>query len=483
MAIYNSFNELSKSIGEKASIPERPVVCIQGLGFVGTAMAAAVAKARNSEGDPWFNVIGIDLPNKDSLSKIDSINMGRLPFKCSDKKLESALKEASSEGNLIATSDPNAYVLASVIVVDVHLDVSYKGGDPKLESESFRKAIKTLGEHISKDCLIIIETTVPPGTSEKIVAPELVSALKKRNLPENSFLLAHSYERVMPGKHYLDSITSFWRVYSGHTNEAADACEDFLSKIIDVKNYPLSRISSTKGSELGKVLENSYRAVNIAFMDEWGRFAEEIGVDIFEVIDAIRKRPTHSNIRTPGFGVGGYCLTKDPLLAKITTKDLLGIKGMDFPFSTMAVSTNNRMPLVSLDKLQVLLGGTLKGRVIMLLGISYLQDIGDTRYSPSQIFVENARLRGAEVICHDPLLDYWPELDEKLPATLPSPERSDAIVFAVPHNEYRDLDITVWLNGKKPLILDTFNILSREQRYDLRDLGCRVYSIGRGDNL
>ena len=94
-------------------------------------------------------------------------------------------------------------------------------------------------------------------------------------------------------------------------------------KIINIKDYPLSRLKNTISSECGKVLENSYRAVNIAFMEEWGRFAEDANIDIYEIVKSIRLRPTHQNIRQPGFGVGGYCLTKDPLFAKIASKDIL----------------------------------------------------------------------------------------------------------------------------------------------------------------
>ena len=120
----------------------------------------------------------------------------------------------------------------------------------------------------------------------------------------------------MPGKNYFDSIVNYWRVYAGIDDESAKKCEKFLKKIINTKDYPLTRLSDTTSSETAKVLENSYRAANIAFIEEWGRFAEDIGIDIFEIIESIRMRPTHSNIRQPGFGVGGYCLTKDPILQK-----------------------------------------------------------------------------------------------------------------------------------------------------------------------
>ena len=110
-----------------------------------------------------------------------------------------------------------------------------------------------------------------------------------------------------------------------------------------------------------------------------------MGIDLFEIIDAIRFRPTHSNIRQPGFGVGGYCLTKDPLFAKITRKEIL-IKGHDFLFSTNAVKVNSAMPLQSLRKLNEYFKNNLNGKRLLIMGITYREDIGDTRFSPSETF-------------------------------------------------------------------------------------------------
>lgn len=435
--IIKTFYDLTKSVGRQVPEFDQPAVCVQGLGFVGTAMAIAIADARSPAQSPYFNVIGIDQPTRDGWSKIGAINAGRLPFRSADAKLYAALKKAHSVGNLIATADPEVYSLASTIVVDVH----YEPHNSSLGIDDFRAAIRDAARFMQPGCLMIIEATVPPGICEKVVAPELKNIMQKRGLPQDSFLLAHSYERIMPGEHYYDSIVNFWRVYAGYTPKAANACEAFLSKIIDVSRYPLTRLSSTTASEIGKVLENSYRAVTIAFMEEWGRFAEAVGIDLFEVITAIRKRPTHSNIRQPGFGVGGYCLTKDPMLAALAARELFGLPDKNFPFCQLALATNRTMPLASLDKIQRILGGSLKGKSILLLGVSYRQGIGDTRFSPAQVFVEHAHSRGATVICCDPFVEYWPELDEQVLPELPSSRDIDAIVFAVPHDEYKTMDI------------------------------------------
>jgi len=478
---YASFREAAAAAGVHAAY-ERPVVCVQGLGFVGSAMAIAVAAARGADGMPAFNVIGVELPTPEGRAKIAAINAGRLPVATTDEALSSALLDAHDRGNLIATLDEDVYSLASVAVVDVPLDVSQDDDGPTVALDGFRSAIATLGRMLRPGALVIVETTVPPGTSEKVVVPELAAALAERGLPPDSLLVAHSYERVMPGDLYLDSIVNFWRSYAGFTEEAADACEVFLTQVVNVEDYPLTRLSSTTACETAKVLENSYRATTIALMEEWGRFAEATGVDLFEVISSIRRRPTHSNMRQPGFGVGGYCLTKDPLLGAVSARALFGLDAMDFPFSTLAVETNREMPLVTLRMLESMLGG-IEGKAVLLLGVSYRQDVADTRYSPAEVFVRAARDRGASVTCHDPLVRHWSELDVAVETVLPSPDSFDAIVFAVPHRAYTTLELGSWLNGSRPVVLDANGVLSKEQQQFLRELGCRVRSIGRGTDV
>jgi len=459
---------------------ERPLICVQGLGFVGTAMAVAVASAKDSQGNPLYNVVGVDLPNPVGQKKIDSINSGVLPLETVDQKLIDAFNTAHTQGNFLATSDTSFYKLAKVVLVDIHLDVDFSKEEPSIAFSGFKGAIKTLGENILPECLIVVETTVPPGTCEKVVAPSLKAEFEQRGI-ESEPLVAHSYERVMPGADYFASIVNFWRVFAGVSEAAGNACETFLSTVINVDEYPLSRLHSTTASEMGKVMENSYRATNIAFIEEWARFAETVGVDLFQVINAIRKRPTHSNMRQPGFGVGGYCLTKDPLFAKLSAKEIFGLEGMDFPFCSSAVATNNVMPLVTLQKIKDHFDGDISGKKMLMLGVSYRQDVGDTRYSPSEIFVRAARDKGAEIVCHDPLIDYWEELQTDVHnEELPSVDSFDAVVFTVPHREYLELDLAQWLGDSAAIIIDANCVLSDEARQQIKDLNKTVISIGRG---
>jgi UDP-N-acetyl-D-glucosamine dehydrogenase len=462
-----------------AHVSRLPVVCVQGLGFVGAAMAIAVASARDADNRPVYNVRGVDLPTEQGLARISALNRGAFPFPTTDSKLVEKAQQVHADGNLIAFSDATVFEAADTIIVDVPLDVQWTQAGATVDLETFRTAMRSIGGYMRPDALVIIETTVPPGSTTHVAAPILQDQLAKRNLSTDQFKLAHSYERVMPGSAYLDSIVNMPRVYGGYDARSSQACADFLRTVINVDRYPLTQLSSTTASELAKVLENTFRAVTIALMEEWASFAETIGVDLFEIVNSIRARPTHSNIRTPGFGVGGYCLTKDPLMAQLASREIFHFDH-PFPFAAMAVDANRRMPRRALDKLKRLLGGRLDGKRVLLLGVSYREDVGDTRYSPSEIFCTAAREEGAEIVVRDPLVAYWPEQGIDIPGDMPPAADFDAVVLAVPHKDYKSFDYEDWLNGHRPLFFDGFNVLSLDQRRRLRALGCRVECVGRG---
>jgi UDP-N-acetyl-D-mannosaminuronate dehydrogenase len=216
-------------------------------------------------------------------------------------------------------------------------------------------------------------------------------------------------------------------------------------------------------------------------MEGWGRFAEAAGFDLFEAIDAIRMRPTHSNMRQPGFGVGGYCLTKDPLFAEFGARELLGFQQLEFPFSERALEVNDVMPLVTLDRVEQLLGG-LEGRRILLLGVSYREGVADTRESPAATFVAQAKKRGADVVAQDPLVsDLGEGQADRVVAELPDPDGFDAVVFAVPHSQYAELDLPDWFGEAKPLVVDASRVLDAEKLRELAGSGLRVGASGGGE--
>ena len=203
-----------------------------------------------------------------------------------------------------------------------------------------------------------------------------------------------------------------------------------------VEDYPLTLLTSILASETAKVMENTYRANNIAFIDEWTKYAESVGIDLCEIIEAIRMRPTHSNIRFPGLGVGGYCLTKDPTFTPAASKQFFD-KDLEFPFSRMAVRVNHEMPLHTVSCLRSLLNCSLAEQKILVCGVSYRPDVGDTRYSPSETLVRELIAQGAKVTCHDPYLNHWNELGITIPKKLPLAENFDVVIFAVQHKQYQ----------------------------------------------
>lgn len=465
--------------------PDKKVVVVQGLGFVGSVMSLVVANALTEE----YAVIGIDLPTPSSWWKIQSINEGLFPVVADDPKIGQFYKQARDKKNLYATFDPYAYSKADVIVVDINLDVQKdSNGNGELQGYNvdlspFKKAIESIGAFCKPDVLVLVETTVPPGTCAKVVKPLLEECLQQRGLPIDQLRVGHSYERVMPGPKYVDSIQNFYRVFSGVDDKSAEATENFLRTIIKTDEYPLTRLGNTQATEMAKVLENSYRAMNIAFMVEWSRFAEEAGVDIYEVVNAIRMRPTHKNIMLPGLGVGGYCLTKDPLLASWARMNLFGSEEKLHQSET-GVHINDRMPYYAFRFLQSQYNGSFNGKKALLLGVSYLNDVGDTRYTPVQGFYEQLLEAGCEIILHDPHVVYWEEKELQVNNDLASLLNNwyDFIVITTGHKDYRGNTslINKLLDHKASFIYDTIGILTNDE---IKQLSARhiVKVIGRGD--
>lgn len=459
-----------------------PLVCVQGLGFVGLAMATVIANTFDSYGNPLYNVIGIDLP--ENILRINEINRGNLPFKCEDKSFALELRDATrKKRNMFAGWTKDAYNVADIVVIDIPLNIgklSHKDYSKyKLYDGPFKEAIHTVGKRIKTECLVIVETTVPPGFCSNIVKPIIKEEFLKRCV-KSSPIIAHSYERVMPGKDYLNSIRKYFRTFAGIDERSTKLTRKFLTSIIDTDNYPLKEEETTEASELAKILENSYRAVNIAMIYEWTLLAEKMGVNLFSVLDGIKKRHTHSNIMKPGFGVGGYCLTKDSLLA-LWSADNLYRSNYGLPFSKMALETNDKMPLHTLDLIKR--ETNLDGKKVAILGISYRENIGDTRFSPAELFFKELNKCGPDCIVHDPYLKYWSEVPEaEIFFTLDQLKDVDIVVLAVRHKYYLELGCKEWLNISKvnALFVDANNILDDEKIRFLLSNRRDVIGVGKG---
>jgi len=314
-ADYNNELKRLEELVHQAREARKEIVVVMGLGFVGAVMAAIVADTKDAGGKNSKFVIGCQRPSPRSFWKIPLINRGEAPVKAEDPEVDILIKRCVlDDKTLVATYNSDVLQFADCVVVDVQCDFAKKElGNMKsgeADMAALEDTMRTIGEKIHPNCLVLIETTVAPGTTEFVAWPILKKEFGKRQVSDLP-LLAHSFERVMPGKQYVASIRDFWRVCSGCEPIARARVEKFLHEVLNTKDFPLTVMDRPIESETTKIVENSYRATILAYLNEWSLFAERNGVDLIKVINAIKMRPTHSNMIFPGPGIGGYCLPKD----------------------------------------------------------------------------------------------------------------------------------------------------------------------------
>jgi len=505
-----------QNIVDKQKSKGREIVVVMGVGFVGAVMAAVVADSVDKEtGEPIKFVIGMQRPSERSYWKIPCLNKGIAPVEAEDPEVALMIRRCVlKKKTLTATFTYDVLSLADVVVVDVQCDYlkenlgNVKQG--KADIAALENSLKIIGENINPDCLVLIETTVPPGTTEYVAYPIVKKAFEKRGLKIEEPLLAHSFERVMPGKNYVSSIRDFWRVCSGINQTARERVEKFLSDVINVDKFPMTVLDRPIESETCKIVENSYRATILAFLHEWSLFAERNGVDLIKVVEAIKIRPTHSNIIFPGPGIGGYCLPKDGGLGVWAYNTLMGFEDDIFKITPAAIDINDTRALHVAELVRDALrnmGKILAASKIALLGVSYREDVGDTRYSGSEIIVRKITEMGGDVAVHDPYVRHWWELEKqdtypavghsmarffrnqenlseirvqkKLKETL---EFADAVILAVRHKDYLDLnpDDIVKMTKRPVAVIDCFGILDDQKIRRYFELGCEVKGLGRG---
>ena len=491
------------------------IVVVLGVGFVGAVMAGIVADSVDKKtGEPAKFVIGVQRPSTRSYWKIPLLNRGVAPVEAEDPEVVPMIARCVLEKKtLTATYTYDALCLADVIVVDVQCDYFKETlGDCRkghAEIAALEESLKVLGDKIQPHCLVLIETTVPPGTTEYVAYPIMKKAFEKRGIATEP-LLAHSYERVMPGREYVASIRDFWRVCSGINEQAKGKVVKFLSEILNVEKFPLTVLDRPLESETSKIVENSYRATTLAFLNEWSLFAERNGVDLIKVIKAIKVRPTHSNMIFPGPGIGGYCLPKDGGLGVWSYQTLMGFEDDIFKITPLAIDINDTRSLHVAELVRDALrnmGKIVAASKIAILGASYREDVGDTRYSGSEIVVRKLTEMGGEIVIHDPYVKHWWELEKQ--ESYPAPGHSwarffrnqdklteskvendlmtalkgvDAVVLAVRHEAYMKLDpdAVIAMTGRPAAIIDCFGILDDEKIKRYFELGCEVKGLGRG---
>jgi nucleotide sugar dehydrogenase len=504
-----------RKLVESARKDGREIVVVMGVGFVGAVMAAIIADTVDKKtSKPSKFVIGCQRPSTRSYWKIPMLDKGQSPVKAEDPQVDPMIARCVLEKKtLIGTYNSDCLELADCVVVDVQCDYIKRDlgqlRTGQTDMAALEATMKTIGQKIPADCLVLIETTVAPGTTEFVAWPILKKAFQTRGIKSEP-LLAHSFERVMPGRQYVASIRDFWRVCSGCSTEARSRVEKFLREVLNTKDFPLTVMDRPIESETTKIVENSYRATILAFLNEWSLFAERNGVDLIKVIKAIKMRPTHSNIIFPGPGIGGYCLPKDGGLGYWAYKHLLGFDDDIFKITTMAIDINDTRGLhvatLTRDALRNM-GRYIAGANVLLCGVSYRQDVADTRYSGSEIVVRRLTEMGAEMRVHDPYVEHWHELEQQdtYPARGQSWSRffrnqeqlkeirvqndlpkalkgAEAVILAVPHESYLNLEperIVEWA-GAPLAVIDCYGILEDEKIRRYFELGCEVKALGRG---
>ncbi|MBW2721165.1 MAG: GDP-mannose dehydrogenase, partial [Deltaproteobacteria bacterium] len=372
----------------------REIVVVMGVGFVGAAMAAVVADTEDENGEPTKFVIGMQRPSTRSYWKIPLLNRGMAPVQSEDEELEPMIARCVNEKKtLTATFTYEVLKLADVVVSDVQCDYLKESfgnvRDGQTDMVALENSLEIVAQHIPADTLVIIETTVAPGTTEQVAYPIMRKVFRKRGIQSDP-LLAHSFERVMPGKEYVASIRDFWRVCSGINEEATRRVEKFLREVVNTEEYQLTVLDRPIESETAKIIENSFRATILAFLDEWSIFAERNGVDLIKVIEAIKVRPTHNNIIFPGPGIGGYCLPKDGGLGMWAYRHIHGFEDDIFKITPLAIDINDTRALhvaqLTRDAMRNM-SRPLAAAEILVLGASYREDVGDTRNSGSELVV------------------------------------------------------------------------------------------------
>ena len=496
----------------KARDNGQEIVVVMGVGFVGAVMAAIVADAVNEDGMSSKFVIGMQRPSTRSYWKIPTLNKGISPVKAEDPEVDSLIRRCVlDKKTLTATYTYDVLKLADVVIIDVQLDyIKNEIGNVRsgsVEMSALEDSFDIIAHRIKPDALVLIETTVAPGTTEQIAFPLMKKIFRSRGI-ESAPLLAHSYERVMPGRNYVASVRDFWRVCSGVNEVSTGRVVKFLNEVLNTKDFPLTVLDRPIESETAKIVENSYRATVLAFMDEWSKFAERNGIDIVKVINAVRVRPTHSNLIFPGPGIGGYCLPKDGGLGVWAYRHVLGFEDNLFRMTPLAIDINDTRALHAAQFVRDAMRNMnlpIAGAEILILGASYREDVGDTRFSGSELMVRRLADMGADIRVHDPYVDQWWEFvtqdnypsnslkgffrnqkklkDLKVLKDLTGALKSiEALVFAVRHKAYLDLEPeeVVRAAGGPIAVIDCFGVLDDRKIKGYLQLGCEVKGLGRG---
>lgn len=413
-------------------------VAVVGLGYVGVSLGALLA----SKG---FEVIGIDI----DAQKREAIDAGRLPFGGEEPGLPALLRRVVRAGRLRAVADFDAIrgAAAVFICVDTPIDA-----DRRPLMEALRAAVSEVGRRLQPKMLVVVESTIAPGTMKGLVQPALeqLSGLRAGR----GFLLAHCPERVMPGR-LLKNLQRYERIIGGFDRASTRAALSYYRRLTAAKLHP----TDVATAEVVKTAENAYRDVQIAFANEVALLCEPLGVDAYEVRRLVNTAPFR-DMHLPGAGVGGHCLPKDPWLL------VSGSPGTPAKLIPAARTVNDGMPYHVLTLLSSALaeaGVPLAAAKVALLGVAFLPESADTRNSPAHPISQALKGQAAEVRLHDPYareLNGVPVLSELSGALL----GADAAVFLTAHAAYTRLSLARLRRLlAHPIIVDGRDLFRRDR--------------------
>lgn len=392
---------------------------VVGQGYVGLPLAQGIVSA----GVP---VIGFDL----NARTVQSLNAGRSHI----DDLSNDDIAAMISGGYRASSDPAVLSQADTIVICVPTPLT-DAGEPDLRA--VEGATRTIAQHLSSGTLVILESTTYPGTTDEIVRP----LLEESGLTlDTDFFLAFSPERIDPGNPTY-GLRNTPKVVGGVTPESTERADRFYRQFVDT-------VVTTRGAreaETAKLLENTYRHINIALVNEMAKFCTDLGIDIWDVIKAASTKPFGFQAFYPGPGVGGHCIPIDPNYLSYEVQRRLGYP---FRFVELAEEINSSMPAYVVSRIQDILNEaskSLRGSAVLLLGVTYKANISDQRESPAIPVADHLIRKGAVVKFHDPHVETWHLTSADLPRTedlLAEVAKADIVVLLQAHRDY-DLDMLV----------------------------------------
>jgi UDP-N-acetyl-D-glucosamine dehydrogenase len=387
-------------------------IAVVGLGYAGLPMALEFARA-------GFSCVGLDVDT----SKVDAIRLGRSPVSNVRDQEISALRDI---GRLEADTNPAVLDGADVVVICVPTPLTASGGPDLRFVES---AGTTIGRHLRPGVLVVLQSTCGPGTTSKVLGPllEQISDLRAGE----DFLLLFAPERIDPGNaHY--NVKNTPKLVGGTTPEATRLGGLLYAACID----EVVPVSSPEIAELAKLVENTFRFINISFINEMALLCDRLGVNVWEVIEAAKTKPFAFLPHYPSPGVGGHCIPVVPhyLQAAATEQGLIG------ELIPAANRINNSMPRLVVDKLEralnLRLGKPLMNARVLLIGITYKPDIADVREAAAIRVFQEAFRRGAQVRYHDPLMSsvqIGGECVQSVDLDVAEVEAADAVVLLTPH--------------------------------------------------